>query len=206
MAVPFDLESLTIRGEPMAVFRNVSGDPATRYSVSQNGVLVYPGRPSARIISTVNRQGIERPLLTSDGAVAHIRTSPSGDQIVYEGEGANGGSDFFVFSRASKISTRITRDGRSRSPEWSADGRRLYWIAEDSIRRPRMNGVRRMRAASQLFSRPVDASEPPQRLATPPGLLHTFTVSPDGEHIASPLAQQHFTSWCWQDGTAIRPS
>ena len=183
-AVPFDASSLTSTGEPQPVLRDISGDQASRWAVSKNGVLAYLERSKPKLIASADRAGTEHILFDATSNIAHLRASPRGDQVAYEAEGANGGTDVYVVSRSTKVTTRISRDGRSRSPEWSSDGARLYWIVEDSARTNDARDIKLMGAASRLMSQPVDGSAPPTRVTTPPGALHAFSLSPDGKHIA----------------------
>ena len=61
----------------------------------------------------------------------HPRFSPNADRIALERVDGNR-TDVYVLTRATGQVLRLTRDGRTRSPEWSADGDRVLWIRKDS--------------------------------------------------------------------------
>ena len=80
------------------------------------------------------------------------------------------GTDIWVLTRATGQIVRLTRDGRSSSPEWSGDGQRVGWIHADSV------------GASIRWQR-ADAAGTPDAIPTSGFLPFRFVFTPDGTSI-----------------------
>jgi Tol biopolymer transport system component len=128
LGVPFDLRSLTVRGEPSPVLENVfvKSGGAALYAVSNTGVLAYVrGEGDSRPV-WIDQSFHEHPSGLPAGRYSHLRLAPTGDRLAFvlrEG----GASDIWIFAKATGQVIRVTRDGRSDMPEWSADGDRIGW-------------------------------------------------------------------------------
>jgi serine/threonine-protein kinase len=175
MAAPFDLRSLTVRGPAVRVLEGAStvSNGAAKFDLSANGVLTYFEGTRALRPALIARDGKEQLLGFAGETYSHPRFSPGGDRIALERlDGSR--TDVYVLTRATGQVLRLTRDGRSRSPEWSADGDRVLWIRMDSGNTTTMQWQR------------ADGSGSPTTIATPAGrYLHRFQAAPVGNAIAA---------------------
>ncbi len=139
MAVPFDLESLQITGDPVSVLEGVRQSPDSRvdYTLSLEGTLAYvPSSGPARVnLIWVDRQGNEEPLTQESRNSAHFRLSPDGRQVVL-GMYSQGSRDIWIYDVERGTYTQITAGGENMHPIWTPDGsrvtfndelRNLYW-------------------------------------------------------------------------------
>jgi serine/threonine-protein kinase len=171
-AAPFDLESLELRGAAVQMASGVliKSNNLALFDVSRNGVLTYVEGDAAVQLVVVDRTGKESNLPLLPGIYAHPRWSPAGDRIAYsrmDGER----SDIYVLTRATGQVQRLTRDGNSTSPEWSADGSRLGWLHADS------------KAASIQWQQ-ADGSGSPVTIPTPGLSPFGFVFDPRGRFLA----------------------
>ncbi len=171
LAAPFDLRTLEVRGPAVRVLEGVFVRPSggALFDISHNGVLVYLAGGETQRPIVIDRNGREHDLGFTDGMYAHPRLSPNGERIAIErSEGSR--SDIWILTRASGQQLRMTRDGQSGSPEWSADGTRVGWIHTDSI------------GASIRWQR-ADGSGTPESIPTPKRAPFQFIFTPDGKSI-----------------------
>jgi WD40 repeat protein len=80
-------------------------------------------------------------------------------------------ADIWSITRATGQMSRLTRDGQSSSPEWSADGSRIGWIHGDS-------------AGASIRWQAADGSGTPAVIATQGRVPFRFVFTPDGKSIA----------------------
>jgi eukaryotic-like serine/threonine-protein kinase len=173
LAAPFDLNTLEVRGAPVRVLEGVFVRPngAALYDVSRNGVLAYVAAGETQRAVIVDRDGHEQDVGFGDGMYAHPRVSPNGERVAIErSEGA--GNDIWVATLATRQVVRLTRDGRSSSPEWSADGTRVGWIHADST------------GATIRWQR-ADGSGTAETIPTPKRALFRFTFTPEGKSVVA---------------------
>jgi eukaryotic-like serine/threonine-protein kinase len=174
MAVPFDLRSMEVRGIAVPVLENGSraSNGATRFDVSSNGVLVYYEGSRSASPALIGPDGKEKSLGFAGEQYFHPRISPDGERIAVERRDDDR-VDVYVLTRGTRQALRLTRDGRSRSPEWSSDGERVLWITEDSSE------------STALHQQHADGSGAPETISTPSKqFLHRFSMSPVGNTIA----------------------
>jgi len=144
---------------------------AALYDVSRNGVLVYVAGGETQRPLVIDSNGREHALGFTDGMYAHPRLSPNGERVVVErAEGSR--SDIWILTRATGQLLRMTRDGQSGSPEWSADGSRVGWIHTDST------------GATIRWQR-ADGSGTPEPISTPNRAPFRFIFTPDGKSIVA---------------------
>jgi Tol biopolymer transport system component len=176
LAVPFDLKRLALAGSPVPVLEGVFmcvNTGSAHYSLAANGTLAYaPGLVlgGARQLVWVDRAGRAEMLPTPARAYLHPRISPDGARIAVEVEGGPM-HDFWSYDLARGIMTKVTTDGTSHWPVWTADGARF------SFRRWTNGGF-------TMWWSPVDRSGAPERL-TEIGLMQSpASWSPDGHVVA----------------------
>jgi eukaryotic-like serine/threonine-protein kinase len=162
-AVPFDPRSLTAQGEPAVLLREVDGDTTTgasHFACADDGTFVYvPGSSQAglRKISWLSRDGTAEDVPLPAALFNDIRIAPDGQRFAVA-MGSNGRFDIWVYAYARKTFTRLTFDGHSATPEWSADNRMVYYasLAEGGV--------------STTFQRkPADGSREAEALGTVKG-------------------------------------
>ena len=175
-AIPFDLDTLEVRGTPVPVVDGVTtrGSGAASFSVSPDGTLIYVvgGADSAAVqrFVWVDRNGRSDPIPTiPPGNFGNPRLSPDGERLLV---GADG--DLWIYDmatgRRSAITTDELTDGRYSA--WSPDGSR---VAYTSTR----NGT------SEVWLQPADGSGEPQQLTQfDGGNTDVESWSPNGEVLA----------------------
>ncbi|MDX1384288.1 MAG: hypothetical protein R3190_11625 [Thermoanaerobaculia bacterium] len=175
-AVPVDLDTLELEGDPAPVVENIAGNSnrgASQYAVSETGHLVYvPGTsdmPTYPIVR-VNRDGTSEELWAETATYGKPRFSPDGRKLAVTKMTENNW-DVWVFDLDRKTSTRLTfDDGLDTEQLWSPDGQFVVWSSDrggvDNLYRKRSDG-------SGEIERLTEAAEP--QWAT--------SWSPDGRYI-----------------------
>lgn len=158
VAQPFDTGKLTLSGDPTPVAEAIdvsTGVTAARFSVSQNGSVVYlPGgtahgwRP---FFADATGKPIGEPL--SQALYFHPNVSLDGKRLAFAIQ-AGEKRDIWVMDIARRTQSRLTFDGASDEPVWSPDGTLIYY---SSLR----NNHR------QIFARHSDGSGTEESIVTP---------------------------------------
>ena len=182
-AVAFDLATLSVAGNPVAVVEAVRVEPggAVQAAVSDSGTLVYlPGGSgtSTRRLAWIDRQGKEELLEAPPRRYLYPRLSPAGDRVALDIRDEE--RDVWVWHLNRKTLTRLTFDpALDINPAWSPDGTRVLFASD--------------RDGSDVFApfwQPADGTGSAERLATAAGTLDVPSLSPDGSrlllHRASP--------------------
>ena len=172
-AVPFDLNSLNVTGDPTPVLQGVLqtnfGFPY--YSFSTTGTLVYVSGDAGatRNFVWVARNGTEEPLAAPAREYDWPRLSPDGRRIAVEV-----GTQTWIFDTARDTLTRLAFDGtQNDAPTWSPDGTRI------AVRSNREG------APPAIFWQMADGSGGQERLSTPTeGGDVPQSFSADGQLIA----------------------
>jgi Tol biopolymer transport system component len=134
-AVPFDRKALTVRGTPVPVIVGIRRAPgatngAAQFAASATGTMVYVPGPAtalstARGLALSDGQSDAVPLKLPSGIYAHPRVSPDG-RLLAASRNENGLSNIWTYDlKGTAASQRLTFDGQSRLPVWSADSRRV---------------------------------------------------------------------------------
>jgi Tol biopolymer transport system component len=158
-AVDLDPEALTVSGSPVLVVPRVATDPntgAAQFSIAQDGTLIYVnGAPSAglRRLVWVDRDGAVQPIDLTPAVFNDPSISPDGGRAAVL-VGPLGQGDIWIYDFRQTTFTRLTTDGLSATPVWSADGRSVYYVSIDTSKRE-----------SIVFRRNADGSGEPERLA-----------------------------------------
>jgi eukaryotic-like serine/threonine-protein kinase len=171
-AVPFDVDALEVRGQPVEVTSGVANHSAggAEFSFSRNGTLVYfspgVGGDEGGRLAMMNRRGDRLPALLPDGPFGHPQFSPSGNAIASE-------RDFSIWTIDLQrgTSTRLATGARMGWPIWSADGARILYASERS-------------GPWQIWSRAADGSDEERRVSNPSDYSVTpSAISPDGAEV-----------------------
>jgi len=129
-AVPFDIERLERRGNPVPVVENVMGmrsSGVVHMAFSRNGLLAYlAGAPRSRRSRLVWRYGDGRSEPAADPVAGYVnpRFSPDRKRVAVEIEGETT-FDIWTWDVARRTSTRLTFEGDNTRPVWSPDGRKI---------------------------------------------------------------------------------
>jgi eukaryotic-like serine/threonine-protein kinase len=173
-----DPDSATVKGNPRLVAPEVqtyrpTGVASLSGSLLAPVIAVYAGSPDSRLV-WVDRTGRELGTLASGRFVSarSLSFSPDGKELafgVFDRE--LGTVDLWVEDLARKTTTRVTFDPWSEfSPVWSADGRRLFFCADQGGQKPDLFEVGLDDLKSEVLlrsSNPKEASD----------------VSPDGRFL-----------------------
>ena len=138
-AVPFDVSSLEVTGNPVPVVEDVVVKPssgAANFSVSEQGRLVYGtgagGGGAPRTLVWVDREGREELLGEAwpDDQYSYPRMSPDGESVAVgiaeNTDNVTSPADLWVLDLARGSRSRITFGGNNRFlPTWSPDGAQL---------------------------------------------------------------------------------
>ena len=134
-AVPFDLDGLTVTGDPVPVQENVltKTNGGANFDVSDDGVLVYTRADSVAaqrtVLVWVDREGREDAVLTPPGDYQSLRLSPDGSQVLLAVQD-QGGRDIWSSDLARGTLSKLTTDrGREDFPLWMSDGERFVFGA-----------------------------------------------------------------------------
>ena len=179
LAVPFDLDTLDIRGTPRQVQEGVGTKPggSANFGVSNSGTLVYaPGGVAAakgRVV-WAGRDGRDLGLAVGSelDSPAFPRLSPDALRLAL-----NVAGNLWVYDLVGRPPIKLTFDGDVFSTIWSADGQRLIYETSDG----------------SLASVPADGSTPTPEPASPPGHFHPAGWVAGGELLAVRLGMPTVT-------------
>jgi len=175
-AVPFDAQKLEVTGQPFPVVDGVFMSANTgmaAFSISRAGDLVYAAGPEergTRVPVWVDKNGRKSPLPVKPQSYLHPRLSPDGRRLAIEVEGASHDIFTYDFDRGGEP-TKMSFDGASHWPLWTADGRRLTFRSWKT-------------GTMTMWWMPADRSRPPEQLTTVGSMQSPESWSPDGRTLA----------------------
>ena len=129
MAVPFDLDTLTVAGEPVRVVQDVrlnKGDGGADFAISEGGTLAYVkgGEDAFAESFIVDRSGQQVVRLDETVSTGHPVFSPDGTRVALTlYRGGTFGVGVFDFERG--LLTPVAVTGDNLRPSWTSDGDRL---------------------------------------------------------------------------------
>jgi serine/threonine-protein kinase len=189
-AVPFDIDSLEVRGNPVPVVENVmgvQGSGVVHASFARNGLLAFVAdNAQSRQDRLVwrSRDGATEPLAAPVVGYSNPRISPDRKQIVVAVRDTT--SDIWTYRLEQGTLTRLTFEGNNIFPIWSPDGRQ---IAFSSIRD---------NALTSAYRKAADGSGPAEMMYSPAqlGLPNAGTVVPmdwtaDERHLIVQYADEN---------------
>ena len=131
LAQPFDPNRLRASGEAVPIAERVGRMtllPASLFSVSQNGVLVYgsPGYSQVQL-AWHNRDGMRKALIGEPGIYLELNLSPGEKRLAVTRTNSEGGTrDLWILDLPTGILSRLTLHA-SEDPQWSPDSRELVY-------------------------------------------------------------------------------
>ncbi len=214
--VPFSLAAAEVTGEPRRLVEGVwqGSGGATDFAVADDGMLVHvlgEADNGAGIGWLVDPSGATRPLPGAERTGAFPRVSPDGRYVAW---GATTALDdgIWVQDRQTGAVDLSPADSTAYRPEWSADGRRLYFLRRgtrgteivarqwptggaDTVLAVHATlaefspgpagGHAVLRMARALWTAPMDALQQARRMdEASGGFVNSATVSPDGRLVA----------------------
>jgi serine/threonine protein kinase len=180
MAVPFDLNRMEIKGQPVPVVEHVqqalrlgnvnSNTAAGQFCISASGWLAYlPGGIQSSIENSlvhVDQKGSLQPAVDFKAPFMSARVSPDGQRIIYLNE-----RQLWIYDLMRGTATRLTKDGRAFDAEWTPDGKSLVFA---------WNKI----GLDNLYLQSADGSSPMERLTQSEYEQVPGHFSPDGSILA----------------------
>jgi len=176
VAVSFDIDTLEVTGEEVAIIDSVEVDRNLGYAqfdVSHAGTLVYAEATKKEgVLSWVDRQGNREVVYDQPMEFRTPRLSPDGRRVALWVI-ARGGESIWVYDLARHSLDRVTRGGNDFGPEWSTDGDYILY------------GSDRSGAFANWRARADGTGEPePLALGGIPYPFDSGSLSPDGALMA----------------------
>ena len=166
LAQRFDLDTLQISGEAVAIAEGVRGNAEqSAFSVAPSAVVYRRGFSGAGSqIRWYLRDGTPGDVVVESGDYRHLELSPDGRRLAVGVFTRDGTSDMWLKDLATGAFQRLTSaPGSEGQPAWSPDSRRLAFGMADGIAYTELGSGRVL---------PVEGGA---------GVLHSWT--PDGKHL-----------------------
>jgi len=189
LAVPFDLRTLKVSGNPVPVANDVIVGAATAgnyvYDVANDGTLAYardlsPPEAPSRTVAWITRQGESEPLSPDRRFYDQARPAMSPDsRRLAIGIVGDEYTDLWVYDLVDRRWQQVTAGSDCRFPVWSPDGRRLVFTSNRD-------------GALNLYASSADGDRRMERLTESFNWQIPYSWSPDGRFIA--YTQQEFAA------------
>ncbi len=178
-AVGFDPVSVQTIGTPETLADEVrvpfapdANPPTAQYAASNSGVLAYVKGPDVdsaqRQLAIIDERGVTTPLGLPPANYVSPRVSPDGRLIAVATESPRETAIWIYEIEGNAAPRRLTFDGQSQAPAWSADGTWVYFLSTPERDTP---GLYRQRA---------DGSGQPERLTRDGRRSFPESAAPDG--------------------------
>ena len=188
-AVPFDIASLNITGNPVALLDGVTvkSSGAANFSVSDTGTLAHTNSRRVsdnRLLALVDRNGAVEALNVPLAPYVAPRLSPDGDKLVVETVEDDGGVLWLYDLAGDTQIQQLTFEGDNQRPVWTPDGRRITFSSDRE-------------GTMSLYSMPADGSGGAERLTTAEeGTFHwAGSWAPDGQTLLVNVQKELLTDW-----------
>ena len=142
-AMPFDLESLSLKGPPVSMIDSIEraqGGGAVYFALSDTGLLLYAPTGQHHQMVWVDRNGAETPISSDRAPFRTPRLSPDGKLIAVAVSDATRRSDIWIYNAEGGAKRRLTTEGHNLEPVWTPDGTRLTFSSNDSVAEMPANG------------------------------------------------------------------
>jgi dipeptidyl aminopeptidase/acylaminoacyl peptidase len=183
MAVPLDVRRRRVTGPPVPVLGRVAVEQGNNGNsdiyVSSGGAMVTGRQSSHRRLVWVSADGRSRPALPDEREYDWVALSPDGSRIAAVVSDDHG-SDVWIYDTRLSTFSRLTALGTAVRVEWSPDGSRVVFVAQDSA------------ARNAVWSESAAGGSTPRELFADPALMGHADMSPDGMSL---LFQLFRASW-----------
>jgi eukaryotic-like serine/threonine-protein kinase len=176
LAQRFDLESLELQGDAVALAQDVRATPSngrSAFSASSDTLVYRRGSGLVGLVTQVrwyDRDGTPGEVVVAPGGHGHVELSPDNRYLAVTDAGTDGAADLWIKDFASGTYSRLTSSPGSESQEaWAPDSRHLAFST----------------AVSLFYTELGTGSSLPVAQSEGYPLLHSWT--PDGRYL---LAQQ----------------
>ncbi len=171
-AVPFDLETLQVRGDPVAVLN----EPIAEFALADNGTLVAvpasvaaDARERLRALVWVDRKGNEEPLDVPAKPYSALRLSPDGTRLA--ATTVEGAAEIWIADLVRGGMRRLTNDpADEQGPVWTPDARRLIFSSNRSNN-------------PNLYWQAADGSGAAVRITSSNLAQFATSITPDGTRV-----------------------
>ena len=174
-AVPFDIDSLEVKGNPVSLIEGVAvqNTGAANFSVSDNGRLVYAsggsGTAALRSLVWVDREGREEAIAAPPHNYLDPWISPDGTRVVLDVRDEE--NDVWVWDLAGETLSRLTFDaGRDHAGHWTVDGKDVLFASDRD-------------GAFSVYRKAADGTGITERLTEGTDRLAPEAVTPDGMEL-----------------------
>jgi Tol biopolymer transport system component len=192
----FDPRRLRLVGSPSRIAEGVRTGIArvAKLAMSRTGTVVWlQGDAMSRELVLMTPRGATRLLPAPRTRYTRPRFSPDSRRLaVGISTEAGGGADIWAYDLSSGTSSRLTTDERSHRPEWSPDGRYLYYVAD-----------RQPPATDVLMRIPADGSGTPELVFETQRDVVEGQVTPDGLAVVVLLAGAGPDVWIKRIGDTV---
>ena len=176
-AVPFDVASLRVTGNPVPLVEGVvvKATGAANFSISDNGRLVYASGAGAGVVERslvwVDREGEETPIPAPPRQYLYARVSPDGTRVALDlGDQED---DIWVWNTPTGPLTRLTFDaGRDQYGHWTPDGDRVVFTSERD-------------GQPNVYWKAADGTGAAERVTQSENPLWINAVTPDGTRVVA---------------------
>jgi Tol biopolymer transport system component len=142
-AMPFDLESLSLKGSPVSMIDSVERAQdagAVYFAFSDTGLLLYAPTGQHHQMVWVDRSGAETPVSTNRAPFRVPRLSPDGKLIAVAVSDETRRSDIWIYDAEGGVKRRLTTEGHNLAPLWTSDGTRLTFSSNGNVVEMRATG------------------------------------------------------------------
>ena len=133
IAQPFDLERGTVSGDPVTIAERVRYHPAVgdaRFSVSDNGTIVYGSAPVSVGVRWYDRTGRQTGALTDAHSVSRVRISPDERRVAVSLLDLDkAASDVYILDDSGARTRLTSHPYWEESVVWSVDGTHIAYRA-----------------------------------------------------------------------------
>jgi serine/threonine protein kinase len=175
-AIPFDPNSLEVKGQPLPVLQDVSGgvtSGAVNYSIADNGTIIFiqgAAEYAKRNIVKIDLQGNITIIDSSNHILTEPAISPDNKSIAFTST-ENKTVDVWIYDIARKTFSKLTFGGENRTPKWSPDGKE---IAYSKLKNDGENGI---------FIKPSDGSGAEREIYSQKNRIYIDDWTKDGQFL-----------------------
>jgi hypothetical protein len=180
--LPVHPRTLDRAGSERRIISATTSSIVRMFAVSRNGFMlvrrVARAQGGVRRLAIVDRAGRRVLERDANGDFRSVRFSPDGEQILFSNaqQGASSGADIYVLTLRDGGLLRLTSDSVNLAPEWSPDGRTVYFARQNA----RLNASRRQ---ADIVRVPAQGGAEPVVVLERVNQIYEFQLTPDERRI-----------------------